>query len=393
MKNLIPLLFICICITSTAQTKYDLQLQFEGRNREFIVSVPTKQPPQGGYPLVFMLHGSSGDKNVFYNSKGWKELGQQENFVTVFPSALKWCSVENGDNRVIARFVCGALLDSICPSEIPKLISDVGFLKKLVSLIKDTLPINNNKVFISGFSNGSAMTHKMAMDAGDIFSAAGCSSGSFHELDSVAPVRRIPIWFMVGTKDDRYLTPKYPVEMPFNDSILNYLYRVLNRTVICQGLTQKYTKMESTNSISYIFTECRPGETCAPYIFTLNKDQKHFYPNGNNYPLDAPRLFWDFFNDPPETTSSSETRESVIDASTVLLPNPASQNLTIVTGFSMGTKWNYMITDTQGRIVMKQQNISIPDIDLDISQLPAGLYNVTMTDNNYTISRRLVKQF
>jgi predicted alpha/beta superfamily hydrolase len=37
-----------------SQTKYDLQITFEGRERELIVSVPTKQPPQGGYPVVFI---------------------------------------------------------------------------------------------------------------------------------------------------------------------------------------------------------------------------------------------------------------------------------------------------------------------------------------------------
>ena len=392
MKKLFFVLLIIAHHPVFSQTKYDLQIPFEGRSREFIVSVPTRQPPQGGYPLVFMLHGSGGDKDVFYNFKGWKELGQQENFVTVFPSALRWCSIEDGNNRLITRFVCGHLLDSICPAEIPRLVNDVAFLKKLVTLIKDTLPINNNKVFISGFSNGSAMTHKMAMDAGDVFSGAGCMSAPLFPLDSVAPVRRIPIWFMVGSKDELFYNSQYPDGLPFNDSILSFSNISLHRALICQGLTSKYTKTETAISKTYTFSECRPGETCAPYVFSINKDQRHIYPSGSNYPLDAPRLYWDFFNNPPQTTTASDTRESLIETSTKVFPNPATNRLTIIAGFSAGTVWSWSITDMQGRVVQQSsQDIKIPDIDLDISHLKAGFYYIMIISKDYTVSRRLVK--
>lgn len=375
----------------SAQTKYDIQIPVDGRVRELIISVPTKVPPPAGYPVVIMLHGSSGDKNIFYNSKGWKELGQKENFVTVFPSSLNWCSKEDGNNRYINRFVCGSLLDSICPSEIPNLISDVSFVKRIISLLSDTIPVNSKKVFISGFSNGSCMTHKVAMEGGDIFQAAGGSGGSFHQLDSLTPVRRIPFWFMVGTKDDRYLTDRYPVELPFNDSILNYLYRPLNRTLICQGLTQSYTKSETPITITYQFTVCRPGETCTPYRFTIIKGLTHIYPNGSNSPVDAPVIFWDFFNNPPSVTASSATRESVIDAATTIIPNPASDYVTLFAGYTLGTQWHFTITDTQGRMVLSRKGLREPDIDVDISTLPSGVYHVTFSDGSYAIQRRLVK--
>jgi predicted esterase len=393
MRKLVFFFLMVVHLTGISQTKYDLQIPFEGRSREFIVSVPTKQPPQGGYPLVFMLHGSGGDKNVFYNHKGWKELGQQENFVTVFPSALRWCSIEDGNNRLITRFVCGHLLDSICPSEIPRLIDDVAFLKKLTTLIKDTLPINNNKVFISGFSNGSAMTHKMAMDAGDVFSAAGCMSAPLFPLDSIRPVRRIPIWFMVGTKDELFYNSEYPDGLPFNDSILYFSNISLNRALICQGLTSTFIKTETAISKTYTFSECRPGETCAPYIFSINKDQRHIYPNGTNFPVDAPGLYWNFFNNPPKTTTSTQTKERIIEASTMIMPNPSGNTITILAGFSAGTAWDCFIYDMQGRIVSKKQKINVPDLDLDIGQLPEGLYHVIISNKEYTVSRRLVKQF
>ncbi|MBK6821839.1 MAG: hypothetical protein IPO72_00480 [Saprospiraceae bacterium] len=67
-----------------AQTRYDINLISEGRLRECIVVKPSTSPPIGGYPIVFMLHGTSQDGELFYDNSGWKELGEQENFITVF---------------------------------------------------------------------------------------------------------------------------------------------------------------------------------------------------------------------------------------------------------------------------------------------------------------------
>lgn len=86
---------------ASSQRKFDLSFQFDGRLREFIVSIPTKLPPVAGYPVVMMLHGTSGDKDVYYNAHGWRELGQQENFITIFPSSLRWCFYEDGLTKTI----------------------------------------------------------------------------------------------------------------------------------------------------------------------------------------------------------------------------------------------------------------------------------------------------
>lgn len=375
-----------------SQTKYDVQFMFEGRSRELIVSVPTKQPPSGGYPVVFMLHGTSGDKNVFYNAKGWKELGQEENFITVFPSSLRWCFFKDGEPVENTRFVCGSVLDSICVEDIPDLIDDVAFLKKIVEVMADTLPVNHAKVFINGFSNGSCMSHKMAMDAGDVFAAAAGSSSGLHELDSITPLKRIPFWYMLGTKDDRYFTPVAPTELPYGgDSILLYLNKQLNRALVCQGLTQNFTKVETAINKTYIWKECRPGEVCAPYIFTINKGQPHQFPNGNNYPVDAPRLFWEFFNNPPETTMSSATKQEILASFVKVYPNPAENTLNIRTGYQYHESWEVFVSDVHGREIKPGQTFYGPDASLDVSNLAAGMYTIRILSGGQNVVKKWVK--
>jgi hypothetical protein len=44
-----------------SQTRVDYKFKFDGVDREFIVSKPSGPVPSGGYPMVMMLHGTTGD--------------------------------------------------------------------------------------------------------------------------------------------------------------------------------------------------------------------------------------------------------------------------------------------------------------------------------------------
>src|SRR5688500_13033371 len=106
---LVFILFVCTTAASVAQTRIDVTLNVEGGDRFFIVHRPSGPAPSGGYPLVFMFHGSSGDGQKFYNISGWKEKGEQETFVTVFPSSLEYCVEEDGNRHRTTKWNNGDL--------------------------------------------------------------------------------------------------------------------------------------------------------------------------------------------------------------------------------------------------------------------------------------------
>ena len=76
---LLSLIFFTSLLTN-AQKRYDVKIISENRIREAIISVPTKIPPEDGYPIVFMLHGTSGEASTYYLPKGWRELGDHCHF-------------------------------------------------------------------------------------------------------------------------------------------------------------------------------------------------------------------------------------------------------------------------------------------------------------------------
>lgn len=388
MKSILSctIVLLSFCL-SLAQTKYDISINFEGGAREFIVSVPSAPPPMGGYPLVMMLHGTSGDKNVFYDAPGWKELGESENFVTVFPSSLKWCYNDDGVIKNNTKFVCGDLIDKICPSDTSKLVDDVQFFRKMIQLISDSININQDKIFGCGFSNGCVMSYKNAMEAGDLFKAFGGVAGIYHQYDSITPNVRVPIWVMVGNKDDRFFFPPL-TELPYGgDSILNYLNVSLNRTLTSLGLKQNFLKNETPLTKTYIFKECQPGIQCAPYIFTLIKGMTHQFPNGTNFPIDGPKLFWQFFNNPPDIITGIKS-EYDAKAMVKCFPNPASENMTILFPDIIHDK-QVNIYNSMGRLI-KTMNTSDTQINLTKAETGSGIFFIRLETEKFHFVEKIV---
>ena len=63
-------------------------MNFADLKRQFIVHLPPayQSQPNQSFPVVFMLHGGGGSGRKYYNISGWKELGDQEGIITVFPT-------------------------------------------------------------------------------------------------------------------------------------------------------------------------------------------------------------------------------------------------------------------------------------------------------------------
>lgn len=371
MKGIITIGILLLAILqSNSQRRFDVQFMVDGRMRESIIVLPSNPPPSGGYPVVFMLHGTSGDGLKFYNISGWKELGEEENFITVFPSSLSWCFVEDGIEKHLTRWVNGTVLDHPCSGPPQDYVDDVKFLKVLAKRIADTFPVNEKMIFSSGFSNGCSMIHKLAIDAGDVFAAVAGTSSPLAVGDSSKPVNRIPVWFMVGTLDDRFITPPF-TELPFGgDSILSYLKYPLNRALVCQGLSTEFIKTEKDSSHTYRFTKSLPGEISAPYFFTLLKGMTHEYPNGENYPVSAPRIFWEFFKNSVTVNTENTTNNS---NKILAFPNPSNDLIEIsIPEHYESFPWS--VFDAFGRLRLKGHQTQGQVIQCRKSELGNGLY-------------------
>ena len=89
---------------------------------------------------------------------------------------------------------------------------------------------------------------------------------------------------------------------------------------------------------------------------------------------------------PMPTQESSASVLAASDRYTYLMPNPASETVTVASSFRIGEVEVYTL---EGRRIIASRVDGI-STTLDISQLPTGTYIVRITTNNGTAYKKLV---
>jgi len=153
---------------------------------------PSGAVPSGGYPLVFMLHGSNQTAQEFYTDSHWKEKAEAEKFIIVFPQSLSYCMYVDGKIKQVEKWNNAELLeDSLCADVALK--SDVAFMRRLISELPKMYSINLNRIYAAGFSSGGTMVSKFAMEMSDVFAAVAYSGAIPLPCASTKPLRKIPL--------------------------------------------------------------------------------------------------------------------------------------------------------------------------------------------------------
>jgi poly(3-hydroxybutyrate) depolymerase len=106
--------------------------------------------------VVLDLHGAGGSGTSQQSLSGWGTTADREGFLVVYPDGVGgyW----NVD-------------DTCCGTAGSQKIDDVGFLKAIIAQLKQDACIDAQRIYVTGFSNGGGLTHRMGCDAGDIIAA------------------------------------------------------------------------------------------------------------------------------------------------------------------------------------------------------------------------------
>ncbi|MGH9854128.1 MAG: alpha/beta hydrolase family esterase, partial [Blastocatellia bacterium] len=177
--------------------------QVDGDTREYYVHVPKSYNQSTSVPVVFMLHGTSGDGEKFYNISGWKELGEVENILTVYPSSWRHCIIDDGKRANTTKWNVYPGSFEYCAGETPK--DDIKFLNQVIDEMAQKFSINQKMIYMAGFSNGGQMTARVGVEMSDRVAAVVSSAGSLKAGSTYTPKRLLPNLLQIGTNDDRYV--------------------------------------------------------------------------------------------------------------------------------------------------------------------------------------------
>jgi len=172
--------------------KQDVQAQnfnfeHDGIVRQYILHIP--EGLDDNAPLVFVMHGYSGDAYSMREYCGMDEIADENKFALCYPRGTR----DEWNNRfweVGYEFHQDIEVD------------DVSFISELASYLQESYNLDTDRTFATGMSNGADMSFLLACEVPQIFRAIAPVCGTIMTNKFGSCSSPIPVMAINGTKDD-----------------------------------------------------------------------------------------------------------------------------------------------------------------------------------------------
>jgi polyhydroxybutyrate depolymerase len=215
----------------------------------------------------------------------------------------KWVAGKLGDPARMP--LCSEADLALLPAELRAVVDhplkdDVAFVRTMLDFLAANYSVDSRRIYASGFSNGGAMTSRLALDLSDRFAALAAAAG----LLSLPPqaARALSFAFTVGNEDDRFTAPLGLAALPMADTLFIQLPMVKAQAVdpMLQTLqlddpyVYEGRAMFGVDTSQFTWSASRPA-TANTYRILVIEGLGHQYPNGTNHPFVAADFLWEFF--------------------------------------------------------------------------------------------------
>ena len=207
-------------------TRYTLE--YDGMEREYFVFTPSAYGSGSPSPVAFFMHGYGGSATGTEAevTNGLTRYAERFGYVMVFPQSTwfmsdggpgerwevsSWNHISDGFDRGPEGPICKSDAETYpCPPECGRCgrcgwascNDDVGFLKRLFERVAADFAVDEERFYVSGFSNGAMMANRIACEASDYLAAVALVGGRVEPGFECTPAKPLPLLQINGALDD-----------------------------------------------------------------------------------------------------------------------------------------------------------------------------------------------
>ncbi|QXC60706.1 hypothetical protein KSP35_20665 [Aquihabitans sp. G128] len=167
----------------------------DGRERTYHLHVPpaVRAGTDGPrVPLLVALHGGTGSGLQFERSSGFSGLAEANDFIVAYPDGIG-AGARGTDLRTWNGGAC-------CGPAVRQDVDDVAFVRLLIDRVEAEYPVDADRVFAAGHSNGGILAYRLACELADRVAAIGVQSSAL-ELDGCRPSQPVSVLHIHGSGD------------------------------------------------------------------------------------------------------------------------------------------------------------------------------------------------
>ena len=268
-------------------------IEYDDLERCWLLLVPMNLNESSTVPLVVDIHGGEDDMYQQRWTSDFANISMEQGFIVAYPQGHN-----NLWNMGWDPITCSAGI--LCTEE-----DDVGFILQMVDIITQNHSIDNSRIYSTGWSNGCGMTQRLAVEASDVFAAAGCMS-MYRFVEAPSDYLPIPFMEVHGLLDEiiQYTTTAHSALIfgPEKGAIQNLeSWAELNG---CQGTTPEVIESQDDYDIrGYTNCENETQVMLVTLFFAAHNPYEHDDPvtqpgRGGANPTGVPTstMVWEFLS-------------------------------------------------------------------------------------------------
>jgi len=371
-SKIVLLLITALCFLTLEMEAQYHNFNHNGLTRQYIYFAPSNLSEKA--PLVFVMHGYSGDAYSIQDYCQMNAIAEQNGFAVCYPRGTK----DAWGNRfwnVGYEFHTG--------SE----VNDVAFITELAVFLQSTHNLSPENTFASGMSNGGDMSFFLACEVPAIFRAVAPICGTVMTINFENCTTPIPLFAINGNDDD---VTWYNGDPDNEGGWGAYLgipeiiehFAGLNE---CQSFSNEtLPNINSTDGSMVEFDRHHNGINNNEVWLYRVEGGAHDWPGAwGNMDVNASEEVWHFFSQFLLTTPVDDL--SLEGQSLPLVfPNPAT-GMGINISFNFRKQTQVRIMDISGKAVFQQTLEPVNNPTLSFNQkLETGFYTIVFTDGNGT---------
>jgi polyhydroxybutyrate depolymerase len=277
----------------------ELRLSWDGVGRRALVQTPDVL--REGLPLVLVLHGQGASAEYTLVETRFGDLARHAGFLAVFPEALPVDPVKlPAFLQNPLRWNTGSMSGRFAG---PK-TDDTGFLAALLDELAERFPFDPQRVFCTGFSNGAAMTFRLAAELSERLAAVA-------PVSALCPVaaprlaRPMPTLFIIGAEDPVLPLDGGPVRTPWREQVVRPPVRdTLTRWATALGCDPSPRLLQDDDTMYRERYDAEAAGAALEVVFV--KELGHHWPGGKGQwqpewagkwsdRVSATEMIWEFF--------------------------------------------------------------------------------------------------
>ena len=255
-------------------TKTEFSCVYQGIEHKVIVDFPEVVENS---PLIIMLHGYGNSASSFRSTTGFEKDATSQGYTVAWVSGSKNPKVRTS----LPEWNSGLGYNNN---------DDVGFLVSVVEYFQTNYNTSKEKVFAIGFSNGAFMTHRLALEASDVFAGVVSVAGKMPKYvwENKTKKCNINVFQITGEKDN--VIPK-----KLDNSVATAIDPAIEDVIEYYVQANELEIKEDVKIASSTLTKYKSNFSDKKIFHLLVAEGNHSWPTEQINGIDTNKLILDFF--------------------------------------------------------------------------------------------------